>query len=806
VSFLLHAARGLRRSPGFATAAILTMALGIGLNAAMFGVIDGLFFRAPDHIVGPDRVRRVLFLPESESRSSDAAESTDYPTLLLLRQSNTFQSVAGYLDTKVSIGRGREAIEADARLVTPEFFSLLGLRHHTVADNRVALSQSFWQTFYGADPHVVGKPILIDGVSYAIASILPADFHALESRAVDVWLPIEHASAIPDFISDWRSNAGSFWLQIIARLTPGTLHSALEQRWRSTKPLLLTSIVAGRRAGADAQSRVSLWLAALSTFVLLIACANVSNLVLARNVARRQQYLIRAAVGAARRQLLGQFLAEIVAIAVPAMAASLCINWIARTSLPVLLPLEIPHSTAFLDARSTLIIVGTSTLAFVIVALVSLAQTRNIILSGSAIQLIRASSATTTPAASARFTRNTLLGVQAALSLALLFCAGLFARSLSRVQALDVGVDLDRTLHITINFPQSPASAAPRDTALARATYDLAMERLRVHPRIERAALAQEGPFHQGTAVGPWTLEHSFEELWRKRNSAFLTHVGAGFFAAVGATSLRGRDFTADDRAGSQPVAILNEPLARLIFENADPLGRCIFVDESVLPATHPQPTCVRVIGILAGFWKFRVLWRDQMVLYLPLAQTSIPPGALLVRVRGQAKEARAVISDLRAVVQSVAPNLPAATIRLTRDFAEYEYTPWRTGMRMFSAFAALALVLAALGLYAVVSFTTTMRLREVAIRLALGARSRHIMKAVASEALVAVTAGLIVGALLSLSASRYLGELLFQTSPRDPATLAQTIAVLLTVALLAIAIPVMRAVGSNPATILRAD
>ncbi|MGH9158727.1 MAG: FtsX-like permease family protein, partial [Vicinamibacteraceae bacterium] len=390
---------------------------------------------------------------------------------------------------------------------------------------------------------------------------------------------------------------------------------------------------------------------------------------------------------------------------------------------------------------------------------------------------------------------------QAGLCLALLFGAGLFATSLRRLESLDLGVDVDRT--IQMSFDLAPPRLVFDDDAAdlptadeTRTIYERVRDVLARHPNIERATLAQGSPYKSGTGAGPWTAERTHDELWATRESAYRSTVGAGFFATVGARSLRGRDFSESDRMGSQPVAIINAPLARYLWPSKEALGECMWLDD--------EPACYRIVGVLGGVWKLNALERDKMAVYLSLGQVpDSVPDAVYIRPRGNAQQ---LLNDVRSIAQSVYPDLPAARATVLREIIEREFKPWRLGSSVFGAFAMVALVITAIGLYGAAAVATAFRLREIGIRMALGARRRDVIRVVLGEGVTSVALGLLAGAALAAVASRWLGGLLFETTPGDTVVLVQTAVILLIVSAMGVAVPTLRALRTNPANVLRAE
>jgi predicted permease len=807
---LRRAARTAYHAPAFAATAILTLAIGIGVNTAMFNLTDALLLRPPAHIADPDRVVRLHFVRSSALLGSSTSERTNYPAVADAAESGAFASVAGYTTASVSVGRGPEAVEAYAMLATPGFFRVLGTQPErgafpsgdltsAASDQSLVLAHGFWKRHFGGDPAVIGKPLVIDGAPYVVAAIAPDGFTSLQPYPVDLWLPLEHGARTGSISGAWRTERESFWIDAVARVAPGTTaHGAAERasaRLRHTRELsggtegvsavTTAPIIEGRGADKPPHVQVSLWLAGLTTLVLLIACANVANLVVARNVARRREHAVRVSLGATRWQIKRQVIADIVALAVPGALAAVFVDFGLRNLIPAYVAYETPIPRGLIDPRAATLILATTVLAAFAVSTVALAQLR-----ASALSLAPWRFGGDDGRAGIR-TRQTLLAVQAGGSLALLFCAALFAKSLKRVESLDLGVDLDRTIQVSLNLDRGTTAVGNAATL-----YEEVAVRVRQHPAVEAVAISQEHPFMSGQAVGPWMAGRTQEDVWANRQPAYTTVVGAGFFSAVGAKSLVGRDFTEADRAGAQPVAIVNKPLAEFLWPDGDAIGQCVLYDG----ATH----CAQIVGVLGGVWKFGALKRDKMVFYLPLAQTTeFHPGSILIRTRG---DARRLMSEVRSLVQGVRPDLPAASISLAREIADPDFQRWRQGAMMFSLFGGVATAIAAIGLYGVVAYTTARRSRDIGIRMALGARWFHVLRVAAGEGLAAVAVGMILGAWGATVAGRAMEDLLFETSPAEPVLLVQTGLLLFAVAVAAIAVPLGRVLRVSPASVLRLE
>ncbi len=805
---LVKAARRLVRAPGYACLAILALTVGIGVNAGMVGFLDALLIRLPSS-VGDARDLARLHFRLTDGNESVTVANTTYPTVRDIASSSAYHSVAAYATRQVSIGRGADAYAGRAMLTSAAFFSVLrpaaALGRLPSAEpeadsspDLAVVSYGFWQSYFGGRRDIIGAALPVDGRIYTITAVTAPDFHILSTQPTDVWLPLEHASIAGRASSDWREDRESFWLGVVARRWSNATAAGAEQRAdaylqqvRSTLHneelpvgVEAQSIVPGRGPEKPTETKVALWLSGVSSIVLLIACVNVSSLILTRMLARRREYFLRIALGASARQLRRQMFADIGVILLPGTIGAAVACFVLRNALAALMRSDVPISREFLDARTNAFLLASAAVAFVIICIVSLFQLRSVTREQTVL------SRTAETRALSRSTRRVILASQAGLSFILLCVAGFFAGSLARLNALDLGIDLDHTLQVTISRSRSDTSLDITEV-LERAQATLVQ-----NPRIARVALTDGSPYKSGMGAGPWTDERGAVELWTGRESAYKSFVGPGFFSTVGATSLRGRDFQETDRDGAERVAILNAPLATYLWPSGTALGKCMWLDTT--------DYCYRIVGVLDGVWKLRVLEREKMAVYLPIAQA---PGAvantMFVRTRG---DADALAEQVRTIVQSLSPDLPAVQVLPVETLVAPEFRPWRLGATVFAAFAVIALLLTLSGVYGIVAFITSLRLREIGVRMALGAGWRHVLASVVGESLVAIMGGMVVGSLAVLVAGHWLTEVMFEASARDLIVILEAGGVLLLVATAAVAIPAIRALRIDPMTVLRSD
>ncbi len=469
-----RAARWLAGSRGFAGVVVGSLAVGIGTAGAMFAVTDALWFRAPFGVQEPWDVVRVQFRYRGES---SLVERTSYPAFSDLRASGAFASLAAHTRASVSLGSGPDARLVDAMLVSEDFFSVLSPTPHlgtlSLAEvgshdggQNVVISYGLWQRHFGSDPEIVGASITFAGTSYSVSGVLQRGFQSPSNRPIDVWLPLEHA--VPALVApddwwiapdDWRNNREP-WLRLVGRFAPGADRTETEQRAGSaleaqrqslseSRPkadVVTVSLVPGRDGVASLEGKVSLWLGGVSVFVLLIACANVSSLVLVRSLARRREYFVRLALGASAWNLIRHSLANTLVIVLVGTVGATGVSYFLRNAVAGFVSVGIPLSRDLWDLRAAGALMASAAVAFMLVWAAS-PTPRRLAAQSSAWMTRRNGEEVGSTA------RRLLLAVQAGLCLSLLFAAILFVTSVRRVESLDLGVDLDKTIQITVNLP-----------------------------------------------------------------------------------------------------------------------------------------------------------------------------------------------------------------------------------------------------------------------------------------------------------------------------------------------------------------
>jgi predicted permease len=807
---LRYALRTLARSPGLSLAAVLTLGLGIGANSAMFGVVDRLFFRPPAHVVDPDRVVRLYVTTTDSPWGTNTSPIGTYPRYEDLRdRARSFAAVATYGRGTFSLGLGPQAERVTGRLVTASFFAVLGVRPELGrffgadedsvgrAAHVAVLSREFWMRRFGADRAVLGKTLQLGRNVYTVIGVTPQGFAGIDLEVPDLWLPL--TAAAPEVMGPAALGPNYFWLSgVVARLRPrvspeqaaaeatAIYRSQFVQSGDSTGTVSLGSVHEAIGPLASRDAKLSVWLGAMCAIVLLIACANVANLLLARAVQRKREIAIRLALGASRRRLARQLLADSVVLGVLGGVAALLITlWVG----PVLSASLLSDSTTT-PGLDTPVLLFTTVAVLVTTMLAGFAPAYH----ASAPDL---SSALKSGEREGTFQRSPvrtgLLVGQVALTLVLLTGAGLFVSSLRHVQDLRLGFDADRLIVASVDLQRLGYKRAATN-----ALYEDMRERVKRLPGVSGASLAVGHPF--GWAFAVTLFVPGLDSLPRAPSGGpYFEAVTPDYFRTMGAVVRRGRALVPTDIAGAQRVAVVNETMARRYWPGQDPLGKCLKI-------ISPAAPCTEVVGVVEDARLNQVTDEGGAIQYfIPLAQadsvTSSPVTALLVRTNGPAD---ALVGAVRRTIQETAADLPYPSIDpMPRLFAS-QLRPWRLGSVLLSLFGALGLVLSAIGLYGVHSYVVSQRTQEMGIRIALGAGRREILQLIMGHALRVTGWGLLLGAAGALAVGRAIASLLYGVKPHDPLVLSLVTVILGAVAAVASYLPARRATKVDPMVALR--
>ena len=813
--------RGFVRERMFSTSVIFTLALGIGLNAAMFGVVDRLLLTGPAHIRDSGRVYRLQIASQPAGR--DIQRSGRFGWVVydeLRRNARSFEGVSAYTvsEENMVLGRGLGARRINCGEATAEFFSLLGVspavgRFFTVQEDdpvapaRVAvLGYGLWQQEFAGRPDAVGQTVALDNNTYTVIGVAPRGFSGPDLTRVDVWLPASLLAPLRR-PKGWTTSWNSWWLSIVVRLKPdlstdqadADATAVYQRAYAGTADDMRKATVATRPLvtdvhGLDAmESRVSTWLFAVAGIVLLVACANVINLVIARAIRRRPEMAVRSALGANRGRLIRLLVAENLTLAIAAGGAGLAVAYGVGTVIRAWLIPNVEWQAGPVDGR-------------VFTASMAIALMTGLVI--GVLPALRRGAADVAGAlkAGAREgggrrsrTRSALTVAQAALSAMLLVGAGLFVVSLDRVRGLDLGLQPDRVLIFGVSRTPVAGIADETDRQRERARrtsfYPMVIERLKLRPDVEAASLAIGLAFSSGfgddiRVPGRDTIPQL------KGGGPFISAVTPDYFRTVGTRLVRGRSFTMEDRAGSPPVAIVNQTMAHTLWPGDDAIGKCFHISQS--------PACTEIVGIAVDTAQWKLKEDESMAFYIPFGQEQNIGGTqLLVRPRG---DAGTVLSAVRQELIALDPSITYVRASVLQDRVDPQIRPWKLGAMMFSLMGVLALAVAAVGLYSELAYFVTHRTHEIGVRMALGARPSDVARLVMRGGLALAMGGVVLGFGFALIAAKLIEPLLFDTSPRDPTVFLVVALVLVGTAIVATIIPAARARRVNPVDALRID
>jgi predicted permease len=816
---LEYALRRMRRSPGFTAGVVLTFALGIGANATMFGIVDRLLLRPPPHVEDPASVRRVWieqFIPFTGER--EIQEYLTYPDFLDLTRAESFADIAAFARRELTVGRGEASRLLDAHLVTGNFFSLLGARpavgrffgpeeDRVGAAGVAVISYGMWRRDFGGDRDILSRTLDFGYGPYPIVGVAPRGFTGVNPEAVDFWVPLRTTNAQLRGDTRWMESRGHYWMRFVARLRPGVSPEAaaaeatvLHRQGRREQieagdhdpeaRALVAPLLLSRGALAPEEAAVAKWLAGISLIVLLIACANVANLLLARSVRQRREIGIRLALGSSRGRLLGQVLAESLLLAAVGGGAALLVTRWGGTLLQGLLLPDVAWAESALDARVGAFVLALTVLAGLVTGLIPALQASR----PGLVEELK-SGARGASALGSR-TRDALTVVQAGLSVVLLVGAGLFVRSLDRVRELDLGLDPRGVLLVESIFDRELSEEAQADY------FRRAAERLRALPGVSGASPDISIPFW---SVASYELRvPGLDSVPTLTTGGPALHaVAPDYFGIMGLRVTRGRGLLDTDSRGAPPVVVVNETLARVVWPGQEALGKCLIV---IRDRKAPEPPCAEVVGVVENARRFDLVEDASMDYYLAIDQglAGDSPEGLLVGIGDRDPER--MIPAIQRELLAVEPGLRHAEVTPLGSFLASQSRSWTLGAAMFSAFGVLALLVAAVGLYSVLAFTVAQRTQELGIRSALGASRERLLGLVLGKGVGLVAAGVLVGLGLALLAGPRLEPLLFQVSPRDPLVLGGVALVLLLVAVVASGAPAWRATRVDPSVALRAD
>jgi putative ABC transport system permease protein len=803
--------RMLLRSPGFTIVALLSLALGIGANTAIFSIVSAFLF-APLPVQQPGQLVSIF--------TTDAKNPGPLPTSHLnyidYRDKNeVFTDVLGYSFGSVSFSGGAgETKQLTAEVVSGNYFDVLGVKAEhgrtflpdedkTPGTNAVVvLSYASWQRDFGGDLSIIGKTISLNRHDYGVIGVAQKDFTGTDlGGGPDLWVPMMmHDQVQPGFT--WYNTRRGLFLAMIGRLKPGvgvsqaqaaltTLGSQLEQEYRNDNEgrnvRLVPLLTARRDPTGDGQVMLtSSALMGIAVIVLLIACANVTNLLLARATRRRREIAIRLALGASRMRLVRQLMTESLLLALAGGAVGFLVAFWSKDVLRSLVPFGFgPNQQSVgIDPRVLIFAFAISVLSGLLFGLAPSMQASK----SDLVPTLKGEITMPVGSRGFRFNlRKTLVVVQVGLSLFALITAGLFVRSLQRAQGVNPGFNASNVVLMGFNLGREGYTEAQ-----GRNFHRQVAERIRAVPGVLSATVARDRPFGGGFQRSVF-IEGQEPPPGGRGVLVQTNNIAPGFFETLGIALLRGRDFAETDSQQSPKAMIINEAMANRFWPDQDPIGKRLklFGDQDYR----------QVVGIVADS-KYNSLTEPRRpFMYIPLLQEYSPQVNLHVRTSGDSK---GMIAALRGEVNSIDPSLSVLNVETLTDRIQQSLGGERTQATLLGTGGVLALLLAAIGLYGVMSYSVAQRTREIGIRMALGAGRGSVMGLVLKQGVTLVSAGVVLGLGAAFAITRLLASLLFGVSAADPITFVGTSAVLLIVALLASYVPARRATKVDPIIALR--
>ena len=816
---LRDAVRGLLRRPGFTAATVLVLAIGVGANAAIFSIIDHVFIRPPAGVRAPDELKRIFVtrqrdngtnyfqvrFPYPEARLVDSAISRIAPSTMFMRSNHRVQVAS------------EPARTLTAAWVASTYFDVVGVRLFagstfgpdadklgTPAASAI-ISWSYWQRTLGAAPNAIGRTLRVDGHVVTIRGIAPRGFAGLDVGVQDVWLPLGGFFGFDEKAdTPWYREWGVIAIRVLARM-PASLREerliasvqdgirASNEAYRVEHPTgspraTITSVIpaplltARGPEGLSQREMIAAVLAALAGLLLIVSIANVANLLVGRALDRQRETAVRVALGMDRLRILSRIAVEsLVLAALATITASVAANWAGAVLRAMVMP-GVEFATRPLDGRVLVVTVVLGVVAALLAALVPLSLSLRV-------DLTRSLKTSTRDGGGRRSrVRATLVAVQAALSMILLVGTGLLGKSLHNIRSANLGIDANSLVIVKPPIDGKLSMDANDVAALAKSLPGVTSASVAVHPPLWDQFEATHVFALNGDTV------RSLDE-----NVGYVA-ADAAYLRTVGTRIVRGRDFSAHDRAGSPPVMLVSEELAHRVWGTKSPIGECLRVEK-------PTEPCRTIVGIAEDARRFAVVEDVEPTFYVVLDQlpasvtgdqravvlkTTQQPTAIAARIRGALGDTATSLRDRQAVALS--------------EVLETQYAPWEVAARLFAGLSTLAIVLAFLGLYGVLSYLVALRRRELSVRMALGASPRELSGLIIREGARQIAMGSIVGLTLAVAVSSRVAPLLYHVSPRDPTVFIGTTLVLLFGAALAAAIPARRAMLADPANALRED
>jgi putative ABC transport system permease protein len=799
---LRYALRILAKSPAFTFVAVLTLGLAIGANSAIFSVVNAVLLRPLPYPHAEQLVRVFGKQPQLDLAPNSPANFLEWHD-----ENKVFERIGTYVGQGFNLLGGDQPERVIGARVSADVLPLLGMqpslgRVFTNDEDQegraqvVILSHDFWRRRFGGNPNTVGQTITLNDKPYTVVGVMPAGF-AFPSTRTQAWVPMAFSAAE-------RKTRDTNYIDVIARLKPGVsleqaranmdavARSQAERYPKTNVGVGVTVVSLQEHIVGDVRPMLVVLLGAVA-FILLIACANVANLLLARAASRQREMSIRGALGASRSRVVRLLLTESVLLAIVGGAVGLLLAIWSLDLLVSLKPANLPRLAEIGVNRTVfLFTLGVSVFTGLLFGVVPALQVSRLDLNEG----LKESTRGGTDSPRRHRMRALLVVSEVALSLVLLVGAGLMIRSFSRLLAVDPGFKADHVLTAFVSLPQSKYPKHEEQTAF----FDRLLERLRNLPGVTAAGLVTDIPLYGGSSTG-FDIEGRPEAAPGTRAMSDYRLISSDYFAAMGMRLAKGRVFSRHDNETAPGVVIINETLAARFFAGEDPIGRRL--DLSGDPKDLRE-----IVGVVGDVRNYGLDAEVKPEVYVPFLQSApsylasvVSAPVIVVR---SAMEASALGSAVREQVQALDKDQPVSEIKTMEWYLADSMAQRRFNMFLLGAFAGLALVLAAVGIYGVIAYTVTQRTHEMGIRIALGAKGGDILRLVFSNAMATTLTGIALGLAAAFALTRLLRSLLYQVSPTDPLIFAAIPLLLLTVAIIATYLPARRAMKVDPITALR--
>src|SRR5262245_12785583 len=796
---LRYGARMLVKQPGFTLIAVLTLALGIGANTAIFSVVNSLLFR-PLPYSESEQLTWVWMDNRPEGIREDI---TSWPNFEDWRaQNQSFQAMAGVRDRRFNLTGAGEPEELYGANVSPNFFELMRVspargrgfnadEEHEGRDQVVVIGHGLWQRRFGGDANIVGQTLSLSGQPHTIIGVMPPGFQF--PNKTEVWKPLA-----PD--AQTRRARGSFWLPVIGRLKPGVMRAQaqtdmagiaqrLEQQYPNTNTGFGVNVVLMHEQLVG-KMRTALWvLLGAVGCVLLIACANVANLLLARAATRQKEVAIRAALGASRGRVVRQLLTESVLLAAAGGVLGLLLARWGLDALVAFAPSDLPRAESIsIDRRVLFFTLGLSLLTGLVFGLAPALQSSKLGLGEGLKEGGRSSGG------GGRHTRSVLVVAQIALALVLLVGAGLLLKSSWRLQQVNPGFNPERVLTVPLSLPPSKYPEGANVVAF----YQQLLERLRALPGVKAAGATSSVLLYKVHNSAGISIEGRPAPSGGSRPELPLDSVSPSYFQVLGMQLIQGRNFTEQDKRDGLPVAIVNETMARRFWPDEDPIGK-----RFTFGYTGPQARWLTVVGVVRDSRRQGLDAPIRIESFLPYAQRPLRAMEVVLRTTD---DPLTMARTVRSAVWSLDGDLPVSEIQTVEQMVGASVAPRRFNLLVLGLFALVAVLLAAVGIYGVMSYSVTQRAHEIGIRMALGAQTRVVLSLVIGQGMRLALLGVGIGLAVAVGLTRLMAGLLFGVSATDPMTFGAIALLLVGIALLACYLPARRATKVDPMIALRCE